>query len=157
MNAEDTATAYGALLDRYFQKTQSSAGSDEQQKAKAQLESILQIAQQNQTSQEGTSTELSEDDLAFLSEDGLDVRKLISLKGSQDSEEGEKARCSVLEAIQKNAMLLSELYKIQDERFASKNQTITAHEKEIGKNTLLFFHPQPFFVCRDDDLFLIPG
>ncbi|KAG0095597.1 60S ribosomal protein L30 [Podila epicladia] len=132
MNAEDTATAYGALLDRYFQKTQSSAGSDEQQKAKAQLESILQIAQQNQTSQEGTSTDLSEDDLAFLSEDGLDVRKLISLKGSQDSEEGEKARCSVLEAIQKNAMLLSELYKLQDERFASKNQTITAHEQELA-------------------------
>ncbi|KAF8982699.1 60S ribosomal protein L30, partial [Haplosporangium bisporale] len=133
MNAEDTATAYGALLDRYFQKTQSSAGSDEQQKAKVQLENILQIAQQNQTSQDGISTELSEDDLAFLSEDGLDVRKLICLKGSKDSEEEEKeSRSSVLEAVQKNAMLLSELYKLQDERFATKNQTITAHEQELA-------------------------
>lgn len=145
MNAEDTATAYGALLGRYFQKTQTSAGSDEQQKAKVQLENILQIAQQNQTSQEGITTELSEDDLAFLSEDGLDVRKLICLKGSKDSEEGEKESCSsVLEAIQKNAMLLSELYKLQDERFASRNQTITAHEQELGKETSHGFFSNPY-------------
>ncbi|KAG0330927.1 hypothetical protein BG004_001901 [Podila humilis] len=143
MNAEDSATAYGALLDRYNRKTESSAGSDGQQKSKAQLENILQIAQQNQSSsQESVSRELSEDDLAFLSEDGLDVRKLICLKGHKESgEEGEKESRSVLEIIQKNAMLLLELNNLQEERFASKNQTITIREQELAaavQNSLVF-------------------
>ncbi|KAF9426853.1 hypothetical protein BGZ94_005900 [Podila epigama] len=133
MNAEDTATAYTALLDRYLQKTQSSAGSDEQKKAKSQLESVLLIAQQNQASREGTTTELSEDDLAFLSEDGLDVRKLITLNGNKRSEGTGKDPESVLEMLQKNAMLLFELQQLQEDRFASNNQTISIREQKLAE------------------------
>ncbi|KAF9281570.1 Bromodomain containing protein 7 [Mortierella alpina] len=128
MNAEDTAKAYDALLARYTQKLKmSSTGSNEDRSSKAQLESILDIAQQYQAQEKGNV--INESDLQFLSEEGLDVKGLLEVAQAarNDSESH-----TPLETIQRNAILLFELYKMQEERFASKDQTIGAREMEIA-------------------------
>ncbi|KAF8981280.1 60S ribosomal protein L30 [Entomortierella lignicola] len=128
MNAEDTSNAYDALLSRVEKKTKSSAAAvEEQRKAKSQLESILEVAQQYKT--EENKSIINEANLEFLSEEGLDVKSLLELaNNAQPTSES----LAPLEAIQRNATLLFELYKFQEERFASKDQTISAREKEIA-------------------------
>ncbi|KAF8938333.1 hypothetical protein BGZ58_001132 [Dissophora ornata] len=128
MNAEDTSIAYTALMARVGQKSKPSATVvEEQRKAKAQLDGILEIAQQYQAHENGM--EIKEADLKFLKDDGLDIQILLDVAQSV------KANGELLgpqEAIQKNATLLFELYKLQEERFASKDQTVGDREKEIA-------------------------
>ncbi|KAF9360201.1 hypothetical protein BGX26_010201 [Mortierella sp. AD094] len=136
MNAEDTTSAYEALLSRVEKKAKlSAAAAEEQRKSKAQLESILEVAQQYQTQENGTG--INEADLEFLSEEGLDVKNLLVLAHNAKSNNEPLAP---LEAIQRNATLLYELYRLQEERFASKDQSIGAREKEIAtilRNSLM--------------------
>ncbi|KAF9113751.1 60S ribosomal protein L30 [Mortierella sp. AM989] len=128
MNSEDTSSAFEALLSRVEKKSKASAAVvEEQRKAKAQLESILEVAQQYQSQEDGAV--IDEADLEFLSEEGLDVKSLLELAYNSKSNSESLAP---LEAIQRNATLLYELYKLQEERFASKDQTIGAREKEIA-------------------------
>ncbi|KAF9574169.1 60S ribosomal protein L30 [Mortierella alpina] len=128
MNAEDTSKAYDALLARYTQKLKmSSTGSAEDRSSKAQLESILDIAQQYQAREHGN--EITDSDLQFLSEEGLDIKRLLEV--AQTTRNDHESH-TPLETIQRNAILLFELYKMQEERFASKDQTIGARELEIA-------------------------
>ncbi|KAG0208717.1 hypothetical protein BGX28_000415 [Mortierella sp. GBA30] len=136
MNAEDTAKAYDALLSRHAQKSKTSAAeSEEHQKSKALLESILEIAQQYQAQESGK--DINETDIQFLSEEGLDVKNLLEVAQAAKSDSESH---TPLETIQRNAILLFELYKLQEERFASNDQTVGAREKEIAatlRNSLL--------------------
>ncbi|KAI7831389.1 hypothetical protein BC939DRAFT_184864 [Gamsiella multidivaricata] len=128
MDAEDTSTAYDAVLTRVAQKTKANVvGTEDQNKARAQLDSILEIAQQYQSQENGI--DIKETDLQFLSEDGLNVKSLLEVTHCAKADHESLAP---QEAIQKNAILLYELYKMQEERFASKNQTVGAREKEIA-------------------------
>jgi hypothetical protein len=129
LNAEDTATAYDAILARYASKLSKSAKETEEQRtAKTQITSILDIAKQYQD-QENVA-DLKESDLSFLSEDGLDVKSLLQIAHASKADQEE---LSTVEAIQRNAVLLYELYKLQEERFGSKDQVVGARETEIGK------------------------
>ncbi|CAO3567825.1 unnamed protein product [Mortierella alpina] len=128
MNAEDTAKAYDALMARYTQKRKmSSTGSDEDRHSKAQLESLLDIAKQHEA--QGNRDEIHENDLQFLSEEGLDVKGLLEV--AQATKNAHESHAP-LEMIQRNAILLFELYKLQEERFGSKDQSIGAREMEIA-------------------------
>ncbi|KAI1316838.1 hypothetical protein EDD11_009416 [Mortierella claussenii] len=136
MNAGDTSAAYDALLARIAQKGKATGvGAEEQRKAKAQLDSILEIAQQHQDQELGV--ELNVTELEFLSEYGLNAKTLLS--ASQASKMDSKSHAP-LEVIQQNAILLFELYKLQEERFASKDQTVSDREQEIAailRNSLM--------------------
>lgn len=102
---------------------------EEQRTAKTQLTSILDIAKQYQDQEK--VAELKETDLAFLSNDGLDVKSLLQIaKASKTDQED----LSPVEAIQRNATLLYELFRLQEDRFGSKDQTVGAREIEIGKS-----------------------
>ncbi|KAF9913397.1 hypothetical protein BX616_010084 [Lobosporangium transversale] len=136
LDAEDTSTAYDSLLTRVAQKSKASAAElEEQRKAKSSLDSILEFAQQYQETE--NTVILKEEDLNFLVEEGLDLKKLLD---AANSGKADNEKLTPLEAIQKNAILLYELHKLQDERFASKDQTVSAREKEIAatlRNSLM--------------------
>ncbi|KAF9926260.1 Bromodomain containing protein 7 [Linnemannia zychae] len=136
LNAEDTDIAYDAILTRYANKmSRASKETEEQKAAKTQLASILDIAKQYQD--QDKVAELNESNLAFLSEDGLDVKNLLQIV---QASKADQETLSPVESIQKNATLLYELYKMQEERFNSKDQTIGAREMEIAatlRNSLL--------------------
>lgn len=133
LNAEDTATAYSAILDKHAQKVASAAVKPEEAAtAKAQLNSVLEIADQYR--QQENATAISEADLAFLAKEGLDVASLVQATAHTSISKGPM---SPVEAIQRNAILLFELHKLQEERFSSKNQTIGAHERDLGENQSL--------------------
>ncbi|KAG0246391.1 hypothetical protein B0O80DRAFT_498746 [Mortierella sp. GBAus27b] len=128
MDAEDTSTAYDFLMGRFAQKTRSHPGNTEEyRKARDQLDGIMEMAQQYHTQE--SSAELKEDDLMFLADDGLDVKALLQLAQSAQANDFHSPEV----AIQKNAILLSELYKMQEERFAAKDQTISARERELAE------------------------
>ncbi|KAF9434101.1 hypothetical protein BGZ76_008547 [Entomortierella beljakovae] len=128
LNPEDTSTAYDALLSRLEKKSKMSAAAiEEQRKAKTYLDSILDIAKEHQ-SQDAQDVKHDES-LKFLSEEGLDVKKLLELTDNTQSSE---KSLTPLESIQRNASLLYELYRLQEERFASKDQTISPREKELA-------------------------
>ncbi|GJJ77200.1 hypothetical protein EMPS_09559 [Entomortierella parvispora] len=128
LNAEDTATAYSALLDKYSQKVASAVVKPEEtETVKAQLNSVLEIADQYR--QQENAAAISEADLAFLSKEGLDVASLAQATARSSIT---KTSLSPVEAIQQNAILLFELHKLQEERFSSKSQTITAREHDLA-------------------------
>lgn len=125
MDAEDTSTAYDFLMGRVAQKSKASAANlEEQRKAREQLDTILEIAQQYHAQE--SDADVMEEDLRFLADDGLDVKALLDVTQSTKSDSDAQL------VLQKNAMHLFELYKMQEERFASRDQTIGAREKEIG-------------------------
>ncbi|KAF9295502.1 hypothetical protein BGZ88_001964 [Linnemannia elongata] len=136
LNAEDTATAYTALQAKYANKVSKAAKETEEQRtAKTQLTSILDIAKQYQDQEK--VADLKETDLAFLSNDGLDVKSLLQIAKASKADQDD---LSPVEAIQRNATLLYELYRLQEDRFGSKDQTVGAREIEIAatlRNSLL--------------------
>ncbi|KAK3847530.1 MAG: hypothetical protein J3R72DRAFT_485794 [Linnemannia gamsii] len=136
LNAEDTDTAYSAILARYANKLSKTAKETEEQRtAKTQIPSILDIAKQYQDQEK--VVDLKESDLSFLSEEGLDVKGLLQIAQASKADQED---LSPVEAIQRNATLLYELYKLQEERFGSKDQTVGAREMEIAatlRNSLL--------------------
>ncbi|KAF9135951.1 hypothetical protein BGW39_009925 [Mortierella sp. 14UC] len=136
LNAEDTATAYNAILARYTNRLSKTAKETEEQRtAKTQITSILDIAKQYQDQEK--VADLKESDLSFLSEDGLDVKSLLQIAQASKADQED---LSPVEAIQRNAVLLFELYKLQEERFGSKDQAVGAREVEIAatlRNSLL--------------------
>jgi hypothetical protein len=101
---------------------------EEQRTAKTLLTSILDVANQYQDQEK--VADLKETDLAFLSDDGLDVKSLLLIAKATKTD---REDLSPVEAIQRNATLLYELYKLQEDRFGSKDQTVGAREMEIGK------------------------
>ncbi|KAF9906424.1 hypothetical protein EC991_000671 [Linnemannia zychae] len=136
LNAEDTTIAYNAILARYANKVSKTAKETEEQRtAKTQIASILDIAKQYQDQEK--VADLNENDLSFLSEDGLDVKSLLQIAQASKADQED---LSPVETIQRNAVLLYELYKLQEERFGSKDQTVGARETEIAatlRNSLL--------------------
>ncbi|KAF9088016.1 hypothetical protein BGX23_007699 [Mortierella sp. AD031] len=136
LNAEDTNTAYTALLGRYANKLSKAAKETEEQRTtKTQLYNILDIAKQYQDQEK--VADINESDLEFLSEDGLDVKSLLQIA---QASKADKEELSPVEAIQRNATLLFELYKLQEERYSSKDQAVGAREMEIAatlRNSLL--------------------
>ncbi|KAF9922935.1 hypothetical protein BGZ65_009255, partial [Modicella reniformis] len=128
MDAEDTSIAYDFLMARIAQKKKPNASQvEEQRRVKAQLDEILDIAQQYHD--QDIDVEINEEELKFLSDDGLDVKALMDIARSAKTD---NETLSLQEGIQKNAILLFELYKMQEQRFASKNLTIGAREREIA-------------------------
>jgi len=93
----------------------------------------LEIADQYR--QQDNATAISEADLAFLAKEGLNVASLVQATARTSIS---KPPMSAVEVIQRNAILLFELHKLQEERFSSKNQTIGARERDLGKNQSLF-------------------
>jgi hypothetical protein len=128
MDAEDTSTAYDFLMGRIAQKSRANtAKSEEHRKAREQLDNILEIAQQYH--EQESNMDVREEDLRFLADDGLDVRALLDV--AQSTQSGSESSLPQI-TLQKNAIYLFELYKMQEKRFASRDQTIGAREKEIG-------------------------
>ncbi|KAF9579095.1 hypothetical protein BGW38_004798 [Lunasporangiospora selenospora] len=127
LNAEDTSIAYDALVSRHAKKSKHIVEvSEEEKAAKAQLESILDVAKQYQSQENGVK--IVEDDLKFLIEEGIDVQELLLSSNSLINGKEQ----TPTEAIQKNAMLLLEIYRLQEERFSSKDHTITPKEHELA-------------------------
>ncbi|KAF9364801.1 hypothetical protein BGX34_000348 [Mortierella sp. NVP85] len=128
MDAEDTSTAYDFLMGRVAQKSRANtANSEEHRKVREQLDNILEIAQQYHAQE--SDMDVGEEDLRFLADDGLDVKALLDVV--QSTKAGSESPSPQI-TLQKNAIYLFELYKMQEERFASRDQMIGAREKEIA-------------------------
>ncbi|KAG0054871.1 hypothetical protein BGZ83_010209 [Gryganskiella cystojenkinii] len=141
LNAEETAIAYDALLEKHAQKS-TAIKPEDAAATKKQLESILKIAEQQSQQENGSGSSISEADLSFLAKEGLDVASLLqtTTTTSPSSKPTDTTSMSPVEIIQHNAILLFELHKLQEERFSSKNQTVGVREREIAtqlQNSLL--------------------